>query len=109
MARIDDSHTPFKRTTTIGPGPRKRPKIKRTGDWECRKGPKTKTDYVQICRYVGDNKNRSRKPVKVKTPIKDKKAYNKLYRAWLKRTGKARTGKALPSYKCKKTAVAKCK
>jgi hypothetical protein len=110
MARIDDSHAPFKRTTRIGPGPKKRGQIVRTNDWECRKAPKVKGAYVQICTYVGENKARRGKKIKVKTSVAKKKKYNKLYRAWLKKTGKARTGKALPSYKCKKTPVAKkCK
>jgi hypothetical protein len=109
--RIDDSHHTFKRAARIGPGPRKRPRLERTGDWECQKGKNTPTKYVQICTYVGDVKKRRGKKVKVVRSKAKKKIYNKQWRAWAKRSARI---KALQKkgpradYRCRKTPIAKC-
>jgi hypothetical protein len=108
MARIDDSHHAFKRARRIGPGPKKR-KLDLEGNWECRKGKNTAKDYVQVCRWVGDGK---RSPVKVKRSKAKKRAYNKLYRAWLKRNARIQSFQSKPrraGYRCRRTAVARCK
>lgn len=108
--RIDDSHQPFKRTSKIGPGPKKAPMIKKADQWECHKGKREKGKYVQLCKYIGDNANMRGKVRKVKTKIARKKAYNKLYRAWAKKNrAKLQARAALPSYKCRRTAATKCK
>lgn len=108
MARIDDSHHAFKRAGSLGPGPKKQ-KLAQEQNWECRKGKNTSKEYVQICRWVGDGK---RKPIKVKRSKAKKKAYNKLYRAWLKRSARIqafqRKGRKT-GYRCKRTAIAKCR
>jgi hypothetical protein len=106
--RIDDSHAPAKRTTKFGPGPRKR-KFQLTDDWRCTKGKNTKTHYVQVCTWMGDGK---RKPVKIKTKKSKKKTYNKVYRAFAKRSKRiAALTKRGPrrGYKCKRTKLARCK
>lgn len=105
MARIDDSHHAFKRKGSIGPGPRKRPRLTQVKEWECHK-PKGGKKYVQICRYVGPGK--SRKPRKVVTKKSKKKAYNKLYRKWAagKKVG---TGPRRSGYRCRKTPQTSCK
>jgi hypothetical protein len=110
--RIDDSHHTFKRAGGIGPGPRKRPRLLRAGDWECQKGKNTTKDYVQVCTYVGDVKARRGKKIKVKTDRAEKKIYNKQWRKWAKKNKRikalqskgARTG-----YRCRKTKIAKCR
>ena len=110
--RIDDSHHTFKRAGGIGPGPRKRPRFFRTGDWECQKGKNTSTKYVQVCTYVGDVRARRGKKVKVVRSKAKKKTYNKQWRKWAKHNARikalqskgARTG-----YRCRKTPVAKCR
>lgn len=109
--RIDDSHTPAKRTTKFGPGPRKR-KLTFKGDWECRKGKNTSTMYVQKCTYVGDNKKRLGAKITVKTPKRKKQRYNKLYRKWAKKNARIKALQARGArsgYRCRKTAVAKCR
>jgi hypothetical protein len=109
MARIDDSHHPFKRAGTLGPGPKKQ-KLAQEGNWECSKGKNTKTDYVQTCRWIGGGP--PRKPMKVKRSKAKKKAYNKAYRAWLKRNARIKSFQAKPrkaGYRCRRTAVAKCR
>lgn len=110
--RIDDSHQPFKRTGAIGPGPKKRPKLQQEKNWECQKGKSTTKHYVQVCTYVGDNRARRGKKVKVKTLKSRKKRYNKLYRKWAKRNARIQALQsrgAKQGYKCRKTPVAKCK
>jgi len=107
--RIDDSHHAFKRGGKLGPGPKKQ-RLSQEQDWECRKGKNTATEYVQICRWVGGGA--PRKPMKVKRKKAKKKAYNKLYRRWLKANARVqafqRRGRK-PGYRCKRTAIAKCK
>jgi hypothetical protein len=108
MARIDDSHNSFKRGVRLGPGPKKQ-RTERAGDWECRKGKNTATDYVQVCRYIGPGK---RADIKVKRKKSKKRAYNKLYRAWLKRNARVKAFQsrgARAGYRCRRTAVAKCR
>jgi hypothetical protein len=111
MARIDDSHHSFKRGVKLGPGPKKQTN-ERAGDWECKKGKNTAKNYVQVCTYVGDNRERRGKKIKVVRSKAKKKAYNKLFRAFEKRSKRlaalqkrGRRG----GYKCRKTTVAKCK
>jgi hypothetical protein len=111
MALIDDSHAPFKRTKRIGPGPKKRAPVDHTGNLECERRRKTATHYIQVCTYVGDNRARRGKKTVIKTPIKKKKRYMKLYRAWAKNNARiAALQKRGPrrGYKCRKTPVAKC-
>jgi hypothetical protein len=111
MARIDDSHHSFKRGGKLGPGPKKQTSH-RTADWECKKGKNTKTHYVQLCTFVGDDRSRRGKKLKVKTKKTKKKAYNKLFRAFAKRSVrlKAREARgARTGYRCRKTPVAKCR
>ena len=108
MARIDDSHHAFKRSGELGPGPKRR-KLHEEKDWECRKGKNTATEYVQVCRWVGDGK---RKPMTVRRSKAKKKAYNKSYRAWLKRNARIQAFQAKgrkPGYRCRRTAIAKCR
>ena len=109
--RIDDSHQPFKRTTKTGPGPKKQTNT-REGDWECKKGKPTKTHYVQVCTYVGANRKRRGKKIKVRRKKSSKKAYNKLWRAWAKKTAriqKLQNKGARSGYRCRRTAVTKCR
>jgi hypothetical protein len=107
MSRIDDSHQPYKRTRKIGPGPKKRAPVLQVGDWECKRGPKK---YTQVCVYVGDNRDRRGTKVKKKLNAKKKKAYNKIYRAWAKKNRAALAARGqLPTYRCRRTAAAKCK
>jgi hypothetical protein len=109
--RIDDSHHAFKRAGKIGPGPKKR-KLEQEQNWECKKGKNTSTEYVQICKYVGPNAKRRGKTVKVKRLKSKKKAYNKLYRKWAKKNTRLAAFQARPrkaGYRCRKTAVAKCR
>jgi hypothetical protein len=109
--RIDDSHTPAKRTTKFGPGPRKQ-KAAFRGDWECHKAKSTPTMYVQKCVYVGDNKNRLGAKITVKTKKSRKKAYNREYRKWAKKNARIKALQkrgARSGYRCRKTAVAKCR
>ena len=108
MARIDGSHHAFKRTGTIGPGPKKQ-KASQEKNWECSKGKNTATAYVQICRWVGEGR---RKPMKVTRKKVKKKAYNKLYRAWAKRNDRVRRLQSRgpkPGYRCRTTPVSKCR
>lgn len=110
--RIDDSHHTFKRAGGIGPGPKKRPRLYREGDWECQKGQNTSTKYVQICTYVGDIRSKRGKKVKVVRSKAKKKKYNKLWRAWAKRSSRIKTLQrkgARAGYRCRKTKIAKCK
>lgn len=111
MARIDDSHHSFKRGGKLGPGPKKQTN-QRAADWECRKGKNTKKHYVQVCTYVGDDRGRRGKKIKVVRLKSKKKAYNKLFRAFAKRNARlqARSARgARPGYRCKKTPIAKCR
>jgi hypothetical protein len=110
MARIDDSHHSFKRGVKLGPGPKKQT-LEREGDWECQKGKNTKTHYVQTCTYVGDNRARRGKKIKVARSKAKKKAYNKLFRAFQKknaRLAKLQKKGRRPGYRCRKTPAAKC-
>ena len=108
--RIDDAHQPFKRTVRIGPGPRKRPAIVREGDWECVKGKNTRTHYVQVCTFIGETGRKRGAKLTVKTKRARKKRYNKLYRAWAKKHRKALQARGpRAGYRCRRTAVAKCK
>ena len=110
--RIDDSHQPFKRTGAIGPGPKKRPKLHQEKDWECQKGKNTKTHYVQVCTYVGDNRKRRGKKIKVVRSKKSKRSYNKLWRAWAKRNGRIQALQsrgAKTGYRCRKTPASRCR
>jgi hypothetical protein len=112
MSRIDDSHAPFKRTGKIGPGPKKRPAISQDKNWECQKGKATTKHYVQVCTYVGPNKTRRGKKIKVKTVKTKKRAYNKLYRKWAAKNARIQAQLkrgARGGYKCRKTPVAKCR
>lgn len=109
--RIDDSHHSFKRSTKLGPGPKKRTNTQEL-TWECQKGRNTSTHYVQVCRYVGDDRAKRGKKITVKRSKAKKKAYNKLFRRWAKRNRRLQAMQAKPSrraYKCRKTTVAKCK
>jgi hypothetical protein len=109
--RIDDSHHAFKRGARLGPGPRKR-QLYEERNWECTKGKNTSTEYVQICRYVGDDRTKRGKRVKIKRKKSAKKAYNKIYRAWQKRNARVQAFQSRPrksGYRCRKTPVAKCK
>ncbi len=103
-SRIDDSHHPFKRKKSEGPGPKKRPRVYQTDNWECTKRPSTKKHYIQKCVWVGKGK---RKPVTVKTAKRKKKAYNKLYRKW--RAGHPGPQKRVAGYHCGKRPNVKCK
>jgi hypothetical protein len=109
---IDPTHHTFKRATGIGPGPKKRPRLERAKDWECQKGKNTSTKYVQICTYVGDNKKRRGKKIKVVTSKAKKKAYNKLWRKWAKHSKRIQALQkkgARAGYRCRATPVSKCK
>jgi hypothetical protein len=87
---IDPSHHTFKRAGGIGPGPKRRPRLHQAQDWECQKGKNTSKSYVQICTYVGDNKARRGKKLKVVTSKVKKKRYNKLWRKWAKNNARIR-------------------
>jgi hypothetical protein len=106
--RIDDSHASGKRSLRAGPGPHKR-KYALTEDWRCTKGKNTSTHYVQVCTWHGEG---NRKPIKVKTKKTKKKVYNKLYRAFAKRSARIQarvTRGPRKGYRCRKTKIAKCK
>lgn len=105
MARIDDSHQPFKRKVTLGPGPRKRPKVMQAKDWECVKVKPTKTHYRQVCKWVGDG-DRAPKTVRIKK--KWKKAYNKVYRTWAKNKRLAARG-PVKTYRCRRRPGTSCR
>jgi len=110
MPRIDGSHQPFKRTRKLGPGPKKRPAIGQTKDWECIKTRGQKTDYTQLCRYVGPDRDRRGEVRLVKTNKAKKKRYNKVYRAWAKKHRKALQAQpARPGYRCRSTVVSPCR
>lgn len=104
MARIDDSHQPFKRTRKLGPGPKRHKPVTQKKDWECHRGSKP---YEQICVWVGDGK---RKPTKNVMNKAKKKAYNKLYRKWAAKNRKALQSRGrIGSYRCHKTKQTACK
>lgn len=105
MARIDDSHQPFKRKRSIGPGPRKRPKVNEAKDWACARAKPTKTHYVQVCKWVGGGETKSPRTVKLRK--KYKKAYNKVYRAWAR--NKRLSATPVKSYRCRKKPGTKCR
>ena len=110
--RIDDSRTPFKRTSKLGPGPKKRPAIDQSKNWECNKAKATTTHYVQKCVYVGPDRARRGKKITVKTKKAKKKAYNKVYKKWAAKSARIQAlVKRGPKrgYRCRKTAVAKCR
>jgi hypothetical protein len=111
MAKIDPTHHAFKRAGKTGPGPKKRTKHQQ-GDWECQKGKNTSTKYVQICTYVGDNKKRRGKKIKVVKSKAKKKAYNKLWRKWAAKNARIKAfqaKRAKGTYKCRATPVSKCR
>lgn len=101
--RIDDSHHPFKRKRTMGPGPKRHPRVAETGELVCHKGKNTKTHYVQVCKVQGTGTVRTYKLKK-----STKKRYNKLYRAWRARQKAAPKGRR-PGYRCRRTARATCR
>ena len=104
MPRIDDSHSPYKRTTVIGPGPKRAKPKRKVGKWECKRGKKP---YEQICTWVGEGK---RKPQTSRMNKAKKKVYNKRYRAWAKRNrAKLQNRGRIKSYRCKRTKFARCK
>lgn len=106
MSRIDDSHQPYKRKRSLGPGPKHADKIYETKDWECSKRPKTKKYYVQKCVYVGDGPPKKARLVKRK--IRAKKVYNKIYRKWAA-SRKVGTGARTSTYHCRKNQRTSCK
>lgn len=112
MSNIDDSRHPFKRTSGIGPGPKKRPRLTQAKDWECVKGKATPSHYVQKCVYVGPNRDKRGQKLTVKTKKSVKKAYNKLYRKWAAKSPRiqklTRKG-AKAGYRCRKTALTRCR
>lgn len=110
MSRIDDSHQPYKRKRSLGPGPRRRPRITESKDWECIKGKNTKTHYVQKCVFIGDDRSGLHTGDRrtVKTKKKTKKKYNKLYKAWAKKHGVSGR-KAVSSYSCRRQRGVTCK
>lgn len=105
MTRIDDSHTPFKRKKSIGPGPKRQPPVKQTKHFVCerpRHGRK-KGFYTQDC---VDTKTGIVHVIRRKKS--KKKAYNKVYRTWTAKR-KAPKSRPLPSYRCRRTRVASCR
>lgn len=109
MPRIDDSHAPFKRKRSIGPGPKKHPPIHQVKKWVCERVRPTERGakpgyYTQICRLKSTGAVRY---VRRKKPAK--KRYNKLYRAWAaKHRARLVTKPAIRSYRCRRTRVARC-
>lgn len=111
MAKIDPTHHAFKRAGKTGPGPKKRTRHQQ-GDWECQRGKNTRTSYVQICTYVGDNRSRRGTKMKVTKSKAKKKAYNKLWRSWAKRNARIKSFQARgprSGYRCRSTPVARCR
>jgi hypothetical protein len=103
-ARIDATHSAFKRRRKIGPGPKKRPPIFEVGKWACERPTKKSSKYyLQLCKNLETGTVRTFKLKK-----KTKKRYNALYRAWIKKKGSA-TGPARPGYKCRKTRISPCR
>lgn len=108
MKRIDDSHQPFKRTKKIGPGPRKRPAIRETKTFVCKRSKPTKTHYIQQCAYTGADG--ARHVTTVRTKKTWKKKYNKVYRQWAaKRRASLVARGPQRSYRCRRTASTKCR
>jgi hypothetical protein len=108
---IDPTGHPFKRTGKDGPGPKKHINYQER-EWECQKGKNTRTHYVQICTYVGKNKKRRGKKVKVARSKAKKKAYNKLWRRWAKKNARIKALQARGAkqgYQCRSTRVRKCR
>lgn len=109
MPTIDPTHTPFKRTKKLGPGPRKRPPVYKAADWECVARPKTKKHYVTVCRYVGDDRSQRGKKRVIKLKRGWKKGYNRTYRAWAKKHRIALQNRGrISGYKCRSTARSRC-
>lgn len=104
--RIDDSHQPFKRKRSIGPGPRKRPKVNEAKDWECTRAKPTAKHYVQVCRWVGGGGSRAVKKVKIKKTWK--KRYNAQYRAWAARKRTPAKG-PVKTYRCRRKTNVSCR
>lgn len=103
MARIDDSHQPFKRKKSIGPGPLKYPKVDQVGVWVCRRAKPTKTHYVQVCKNTETGSKHTSRVKKAR-----KKKYNAIYRRWA--AGKRLAARpALRSYRCRRTSTTKCR
>lgn len=106
--RIDDSHAPFKRTRKIGPGPRKRPAIYESKDYVCKRLKPTATHYRQVCTYVGADGQKHVATIKTKKGWKKK--YNKQYRKWAAKARASLVKRGPQSrYRCRRTAVAKCR
>ena len=109
MPRIDDSHAPFKRKRSIGPGPKKAPPIHQTKAWTCERVRPSEAGakpgfYTQVCRLKATGAVRYVRRKKSK-----KKAYNKLYRKWAaKHRAKLAARPAIRSYRCRRTRVARC-
>jgi hypothetical protein len=109
--KIDGTHHAYKRAGKNGPGPKKKTNHQQ-GDWECQKGKNTSTKYVQICTYVGDNRKRRGKKVKVVRSKAKKLAYNRKWRAWAAKNARIKAFQSKgykQSYKCRSTPVAKCR
>lgn len=104
MDRIDDSHHPHKRRRSLGPGPRKHPPVRQTGDWTCTRAKPTGKHYVQVCTNIETG---SKRTVKLKKGYKKK--YNKAYRAWAARKRAPSRSAPLPSYQCRRTKRTRCK
>ena len=84
MPRIDDSHAPFKRKRSIGPGPKKAPPIHQTKAWACERVRPSEAGakpgfYTQVCRLkeTGAVRYVRRKKSKKKAGKKDKSAKKK--------------------------------
>ena len=68
---LDDSHSPFKRSRRLGPGP-KRGEHNQTGEWTC----EYVKPYVQKCTSTKKSKKTGKKKTKI---IKIKRDYKKRY------------------------------
>lgn len=85
--KIDATHSPFKRSAELGPGPKKHKRGLQL-DWECHKKAKPKKGtYQQICKYVGPIKAKRGKTKTITVKKKAKAAYNERYENWLKKNG----------------------
>lgn len=106
--RIDDSHQPFKRTRKIGPGPRRRAPIYESQEYKCKRLKPTATHYRQVCTYVGADGQKHVATIKTKKGWKKK--YNKQYRKWAAKARASLVKRGPQSrYRCRRTAVAKCR
>ena len=94
---IDSSHHPFKRSASLGPGPR-RHKLAQARDWKCKK-PKGGKKYEQICKYVGSDPALKGKKKRIIRKPAAKARYNEKYSAWLDTHGPRFAAKARPEYR----------